>query len=307
MRIFHDWQDLPADARHATVALGNFDGVHLGHLKVLAAAHGARPDAPRAVLTFEPHPRELFRPDDPPFHLMLPDTRAEALAEHGVTLIYQLRFDRAFSLIPAEDFVTDVLHRGFGAAHVVCGPDFAFGHRRGGDTTLLPAACEALGIGLTIVPPLTDRAGPISSTRIRRALQDGYPERAADLLGRPWSIRGEVTHGDARGRTIGFPTANVALGRHLEPARGVYAVKVTLPGGERVEGVANIGRRPTVNAGPESRVEAHLFDFDRDLYGATIDVALHAFLRAERRFSGLDELRAQIALDAAEARRILAA
>lgn len=306
MRIFDDWRNLPSDARHASVALGNFDGVHLGHAEVLAAAHGARPDAPRAVLTFDPHPRELFRPDDPPFHLMLPETRAEALAAHGVTLLYQLRFDRAFSLMSADDFLADVLHAGLGARQIVCGPDFAFGHRRGGDITLLAERAEALGIGLTIVPPLADRAGPISSTRIRRALQDGYPERATALLGRPWSIRGEVAHGDARGRTIGFPTANVALGCHLEPARGVYAVTVALPGGETVNGVANIGRRPTVNDGTQSRVEVHLFDFARDIYGAVIDVALHAFLRAERKFAGLDELRAQIAADSLEARSLLA-
>ena len=306
MRIFDDWRDLPPEARHASVALGNFDGVHLGHAEVLVAAHGARPDAPRAVLTFEPHPRELFRPDDPPFHLMLPDTRAEALAAQGVTLLYQFRFDRAFSLMSADDFLADVLYAGLGARQIVCGPDFAFGHRRGGDITLLAERAEALGIGLTIVPPLADRAGPISSTRIRRALQDGYPERATALLGRPWSIRGEVAHGDARGRTIGFPTANVALGRHLEPARGVYAVTVALPGGETVNGVANIGRRPTVNDGTESRVEVHLFDFARDIYGAVIDVTLHAFLRAERKFAGLDELRAQIAADSLEARSLLA-
>ena len=145
----------------------------------------------------------------------------------------------------------------------------------------------------------------LSSTRIRRLLQDGYPERAAAALGRPWSIRGVVAHGDKRGRTIGFPTANIALGAHLEPARGVYAVQVTLPDQRIVPGVANIGRRPTVNAGPESRLEVNLFDFAGDLYGAELCVALHAFLRAERKFAGLDELKAQIAADAAEARRLL--
>ncbi len=305
MRIFRDWRTLPADARGGSIALGNFDGVHLGHAEVLAAAHGARPDAPRAVLTFEPHPRELFRPDDPPFHLMLPGTRAEVLRASGVALLYELPFDRAFSLMSAETFVTDVLHAGLGARQIVCGPDFAFGHRRGGDTTLLAARAEALGIGFTIVPPLSDRAGPISSTRIRRALQDGYPERATALLGRPWYIRGTVAHGDARGRTIGFPTANVALGRHLEPARGVYAVTVALPNGETVNGVANIGRRPTVNAGLESRLEVHLLDFTGDLYGDVIDVSLLVYLRAERKFAGLAELRDQIAADSAEARRLL--
>jgi riboflavin kinase/FMN adenylyltransferase len=294
LRLFHGWRDLPADARGATIALGNFDGVHLGHAHVLRAAHSARPDAPLAVLTFEPHPREHFRPDDPPFRLTLSAERAAALAPLGVRLLYEMAFDAAFSLITADQFVADVLHAGLGARHLVCGPDFAFGHRRGGNAAFLATV-------------LADEGGPISSSRIRRALQDGYPERATAMLGRPWAIPGPVTHGDKRGRTIGFPTANVPLGRHLEPARGVYAVTVRLPDGSVRPGVANIGRRPTVNAGPESRLEVHVFDFDGDLYGAEIAVALHAFLRGERKFSGIDELRAQIAADATEARGLLAA
>jgi riboflavin kinase/FMN adenylyltransferase len=306
MRIFHHWQDLPDDARGATIALGNFDGVHLGHASVIRAAHAARPDAPLAVLTFEPHPREVFRPDDPPFRLTLSAERADALAGLGVNLLYELPFNPDFSLMTAETFVADVLHRGLAARHLVSGADFAFGHRRGGDAGFLAARAEALGMGLTLVPPVTDAQGPLSSTRIRRALQDGYPQRATMELGRPWAIRGIVAHGDKRGRTIGFPTANVALGRHLEPARGVYAVTVRLEGGATYPGVANIGRRPTVNAGPESRLEVNLFDFDADIYGVEITVALHAYIRPEVRFSGLDALKAQIAADAAEARRLLA-
>jgi riboflavin kinase/FMN adenylyltransferase len=305
MEIFRDWRGIPAHARGGTVALGNFDGVHLGHAHLLRAAHAARPDAPRAVLSFEPHPRELFRPDDPPFRLMLPCERAAALERLGVDVLFEIGFDRDFSLMTAERFVTDVLREGIGAAHLVCGPDFAFGHRRGGDLSFLAARAEALGIGLTAVPPLADEGGPISSTRIRRLLQDGYPERAARELGRPWGIRGAVAHGDKRGRTIGFPTANVRLGRHLEPARGVYAVTVTAPDGTDYRGVANIGRRPTVSQDLESRLEVNIFDFSGDLYGQEIFVALRAFIRAERKFSGLDDLKAQIAADAAEARRLL--
>ncbi len=306
MRIFRDWRDLPDDARCATVALGNFDGVHRGHAAVLRAAHAARPDATLAVLTFEPHPRELFRPDDPPFRLTLSAERADALAALGVVLLYELPFDHRFSLMSAEAFVTDVLHTGLAAKHLVCGPDFAFGHRKGGDTAFLSARAEALGIGLTLVPPVADAEGPLSSSRIRRALRDGYPEWAAAELGRPWAIRGEVMHGDHRGRTIGFPTANIALGRHLEPARGVYAVTVRLPDSSTLRGVANIGRRPTVNAGTESRLEVNIFDFAGDLYGAELTVALHSYLRPEQKFAGLDALKAQIAADAAEARRLLA-
>jgi riboflavin kinase / FMN adenylyltransferase len=305
MWILHDWQAMPPDARGATVALGNFDGVHLGHHSVIRAAHAARPDAPLAVLTFEPHPREVFRPDDPPFRLTLSAERADALAALSVDILYELRFNLDFSLMSAEDFVTKVLHQGLGARHLVSGQDFAFGHRRGGDTAFLATRAEALGMGLTLVPPVTDAQGPLSSTRIRRALQDGYPERATAELGRPWAIRGEVMHGDKRGRTIGFPTANVPLGRHLEPARGVYAVKVRMADGSFHKGVANIGRRPTVNAEPESRLEVNVFDFDGDLYGQDITVALVAYIRAEVKFSGLDALKAQIAVDAAEARRLL--
>jgi riboflavin kinase/FMN adenylyltransferase len=306
MRIFRDWRGLPAPARGATVALGNFDGVHRGHAAVLRAARAARPKATLAVLTFEPHPRELFRPDDPPFRLTLSAERADALAALGVVLLYELPFDHPFSLMPAEAFVTDVLHDGLAARHLVCGPDFAFGHRKGGDTAFLSARAEALGIGLTLVPPVADAEGPLSSSRIRRALRDGYPERAAAELGRPWAIRGEVMYGDRRGRTIGFPTANLALGRHLEPARGVYAVTARLPDGAIRPGVANIGRRPTVSSGTESRLEVHIFDFDHDLYGADLTVALHAYLRPEQKFAGIDELKAQIAADAAQARTFLA-
>ena len=305
MRTFSDWRNIPPDARGATVALGNFDGVHLGHASVIRAAHAARPDAPLAVLTFEPHPREVFRPDDPPFRLTLSAERADALAALGVDLLYELPFNHEFSLMTAEDFVRAVLHDGVGARHLVSGQDFAFGHRRGGDTVYLADRAEMLGTGLTLVPPVTDAHGPLSSTRIRRVLQDGYPERATAELGRPWAIRGVVSHGDKRGRTIGFPTANVPLGRHLEPARGVYAVTVRLADGTNHKGVANIGRRPTVNSGPESRLEVNLFDFNEDIYDTEITVALHAYIRTEVKFSGLDALKAQIATDAAEARRLL--
>jgi riboflavin kinase/FMN adenylyltransferase len=305
MRIIKDWRGLPEDARGAVVALGNFDGVHLGHAHVLRAAHRARPNAPLGVLTFEPHPRELLRPYERPFRLTLAPARADGLAALGVQIIYEMPFDAQFSEMNAETFLSEVLDKGVGACHLVCGPDFAFGRRRGGDTHFLAARAEALGIGLTVVRPFNDEAGQLSSSRIRRALQDGYPERAALKLGHHWAIRGIVIPGDRRGRAIGFPTANVLLGRHLEPARGVYAVTTALADGRRLRGVANIGRRPTVSAVPESLLEVNLFDFAGDIYGEEIEVALIAFLRPERRFAGVDALRAQIAADAAEARRVL--
>lgn len=303
--LYTDWRNIPDSARGAIAALGNFDGVHLGHAHLLRTLHGARPDARLGVVTFEPHPRELFRPDDPPFRLSLPAERHAALAALGVSCIFQIRFDDAFSHLSAEQFVGEVLHERLGLRHLACGPDFAYGHRRGGDVGKLAGQAEGLGIGLTIVPPLADSGGPFSSSRIRRALLDGYPERATEELGRPWAVRGIVEHGDKRGRTIGFPTANISLGRHLEPARGVYPVTVRLPGGTTHPGIANIGRRPTVNAGLESRIEVHLFDFDGDLYGQELSVALHTLLRAERRFEGLDALREQIGRDVRDARDYL--
>ena len=305
--IIQDWRNVPAALRGATLALGNFDGVHLGHAAVLRAAHAARPDLALAALTFEPHPREHFRPDDPPFRLTLLPAKAEALGALGASVVFALRFDAALAAMPAEAFVEEVLHRGIGAKHLACGPDFAFGHRRGGDTAFLAREAEKRGIGLTIVPPVMDDGAQISSTHIRRLLQDGYPERAARDLGRPHDIRGEVFHGDKLGRELGWPTANILLGRQLEPARGVYAVTAVLADGAVVPGVANVGRRPTLGGDPVTRLETHLFDWSGDLYGQEIRVRLHAFLRPDATFDGLDALKAAIAADAVEARRVLTA
>lgn len=305
-RVVEGWREVPEGLRGATVALGNMDGVHLGHAAVLKAAHAARPAAPLAALTFEPHPREHFRPEDPPFRLTLLPAKVRALGGAGAAVVYVLPFDAGLAAMPAEQFVETVLHRGFGAVHLACGADFAFGHRRGGDAGTLAEMAEARGIGLSVVPPVVDAQGPISSTRIRRALQDGYPERAAAMLGRPWEVRGEVVHGDKLGRQLGWPTANLWMRRLVEPARGVYAATVALPDGREVPGVANVGRRPTLGGDPETRLEVHLFDFSGDLYGREIGVRLVRFLRADARFNNLEELKAAIAADADEARAALA-
>jgi riboflavin kinase/FMN adenylyltransferase len=305
--LVEDWRAVPAALRGGTVALGNFDGVHRGHAAVVRAAHGARPDLPLGVLTFEPHPREHFRPDDPPFRLTLLPAKRAALGGLGVQVVYALPFGAALSAMPAETFVEEVLHQGIGAKHLACGPDFAFGHRRGGDIGLLGREAEKRGIGLTVVPAVADEGGPVSSSRIRRLLQDGYPERAAGELGREWELRGAVFRGDRLGRELGWPTANILLGRHVEPARGVYAVRVALPDGSLVPGVANVGRRPTLGGDPVTRLEAHLFDWSGDLYGQEIGVRLVRFLRPDATFDGLEALKAAIAADAAEARRILGA
>lgn len=305
--VITGWRDVPPALRGATIAMGNFDGVHVGHLSVLRAAHAARPDLPLAAVTFEPHPREHFRPEDPPFRLTLLPAKAAALGAAGATAVFAVPFDADLAAMEAEAFVDQVLHRGIGARHLTCGADFAFGHRRGGDVALLERLAEARGIGVSIAPVVSDAGGPISSSRIRRFLQDAYPERATLALGRPWEISAEVVHGDKLGRVLGWPTANLWLGRHLEPARGVYAVTVALPDGRVVPGVANVGRRPTLGGDPQTRLEVHLFDFTGDLYGQRIGVRLQAFLRPDAKFDGLDSLKAAIAQDAAAARDLLAA
>ncbi|MBW6401467.1 bifunctional riboflavin kinase/FAD synthetase [Roseomonas sp. HJA6] len=303
--IIEGWRQVPPEARGATVALGNFDGVHLGHLAVLRAAHAARPNLRLAALTFEPHPREHFRPDDPPFRLTLLPAKAAALQAGGAAFVYALPFDDAFAAMTAEDFVEEVLHKGIGAKHLACGPDFAFGHRRGGDVAFLAREAEKRGMGLSIVPPVQHDGEAISSTRIRRLLQDGYPERAAEKLGRPWEIRGTVVHGDKLGRVLGWPTANIWIGRHLEPARGVYAVTVALPDGSEAKGVANVGRRPTLGGDPETRLETFIFDFDGNLYDQEIGVRLVRFLRPDAKFAGLEELKVAIAQDVEDAKAAL--
>ena len=303
--IIEGWRRIPPAARGATIALGNLDGVHRGHAAVLRAAHAARPDLPLAALTFEPHPREHFRPDDPPFRLTLLPAKTAALAAAGAGFVFALPFDDAFAGMTAEAFVEDVLHKGLGARHLACGPDFAFGHRRGGDVAFLAREAERRGMGLTVVPPLHHNGEPISSTGIRRLLQDGYPERAAEKLGRPWELRGTVVHGDKLGRVLGWPTANIWLGRHLEPARGVYAVTVALPDGSEAKGVANVGRRPTLGGDPETRRETCIFDFAGDLYGQEIGVRLVRFLRPDAKFAGLDELKVAIAQDVEDAKAAL--
>ena len=303
--IIEGWHQVPRAARGATVALGNMDGVHLGHAAVLRAAHAARPDLPRAALTFEPHPREHFRPDDPPFRLTLLPAKAAALGAAGARVVVALPFGPELSAMSARDFVEETLHRGLDAKHLACGPDFAFGHRRGGDVAFLQREAERRGMGLSIVPPVQQDGEAVSSTRIRRLLQDGYPDRAAEKLGRPWEIRGTVVHGDKLGRVLGWPTANIWIGRHLEPARGVYAVTVALPDGREAKGVANVGRRPTLGGDPETRLETFIFDFAGDLYGREIGVRLIRFLRPDAKFAGLDELKDAIARDVEEARAAL--
>jgi riboflavin kinase/FMN adenylyltransferase len=310
MRLIRHYEDVAADARGAVVALGNFDGVHLGHQSVIGqAAEIARSrGAPLAVLTFEPHPRSFFRPEDPPFRLTPFRIKTRHLQALGVDFAYDLVFDATMAAKTAETFVSEVLVEGFGVAHVVVGYDFCFGKGRGGNAALLTEFGGRHGFGVTSIAAARSSVGPAySSTLVREQLGAGNPRDAAATLGRPWEIEGRVEHGDARGRQLGFPTANVALGEYMQPRLGVYAVMAAddAEGEKRwVHGVANIGSRPTVG-GTRVQLEVHLFDYSGDLYGRHLRVAMIDFIRPEMKFSGLDALKAQIAADSARARRML--
>jgi riboflavin kinase/FMN adenylyltransferase len=304
---FDHWQKIPVPWKGGAVALGNFDGVHKGHQALLArtAEHAKALDAPLLVLTFEPHPRRFFVPDTGPFRLTMLPAKLRLLEQYGVQAVLAQHFDTAFAALSADAFVDEVLLAGMGARHVVCGYDFTFGARRGGNVEMLRDMGARKGFGVTVLDPVMREGEIYSSTSIREALRAGWPSEAAELLGHAWEIEGVVEQGDKRGRTIGFPTANVALGEHLRPRFGVYAVRAMIDGTWR-NGVANLGRRPTIGKLQEN-FEVHLFDFTGDLYGKTLRVALVDFIRPEMKFSGLDQLKAQIAADGQAARTILSA
>ena len=303
MRIFRDHRDLPADARGASAAIGNFDGVHLGHQSVLDLAR--RDGAPLGVVTFDPHPREVFAPDAPPFRLMSPEAKAARLRKLGVDLLFALPF-ADIAPLSAEAFMADVLAEGLGLTHVVVGADFRFGKGRAGDAGTLRDGGARLGFDVTVAE-LMGGGTPVSSTAIREALAEGRPRDAADMLGHWHRVVGPVQHGEKRGRTLGWPTANLALdGLHL-PRLGVYAVLVDIADGPhagRHRGVASLGVRPMFGENAPN-LETFLFDFDGDLYGTEISVALVAFLRPEMRFDGVDALVRQMERDGDEARAVL--
>jgi len=300
MRVHAPASAIPEDAKGCAIALGNFDGVHLGHQAVLsdARAHGAR----LGVATFRPHPRRFFQPDAPPFRLQSASQRARALKSLGVEELFEIGFDATLANSTDADFARDVLHVALGARHVSVGADFHFGRKRMGDVTSLKGFGKSYGFGVGVVAPVGEAGARYSSTAIRTAIAAGDMESAAAQLSRPWAIEGEVKRGFQRGRGFGYATANVALGDYLRPRLGVYAVRARL-GADWRDGVASIGVNPTVGALPEPVLEAHLFDFDADLYGQTIEVALIAFLRDEAHFTDVETLKAQMAedLDAAKA------
>ncbi len=312
MRIVRHPSSLPESARGAAVTIGNFDGVHRGHAAVVGVAADAarRLEAPLTVVTFEPHPRRFFRPDDPPFQLTPLRSKARRFESLGVDTLLALRFDAAMARVPPEAFIDEVLATGLAARHLAIGYDFVFGHDRRGNVGTLERWARGAGVGFEIVEPVSGWGETVfSSTNIRACLRDGKPGAAAVQLGRCWEIEGRVRQGDRRGRLLGFPTANLALADTVRPALGVYAVWAGIEeDGATVwrPGCANLGIRPTIG-GSVVGLETHVFDFDRDIYGRLLRVALVEYIRPERKFDGLPQLRDQIARDSQAARELLAA
>ena len=304
MTVIAHYKDVPDSARGFSVALGNFDGVHAGHRAVIEGAQSA--GAKLGVATFEPPPRAFFRPDDPPFRIYRPARRNRRLAALGAEAIFELPFNADMAAMTDEAFARDVLREGIGAAHVTVGFDFRFGRGRMGDAGRLASLGRALGFGVTVIEKIEALGTKASSTAIREALIAGAPEKAAEILGHDWVVDGVVEHGEKRGRTIGFPTANLHLGDLIHPRHGVYAVRVRVAGEtDWRDGVANFGRTPTTGI-RDPLLETFIFDFEGDLYGQSLEVALVAYLRPELKFDSLDEMVVRMHQDVEAARRHLA-
>jgi len=312
MRIFRHYDDVPDAFKGAVVALGNFDGVHLGHQALIGEARrlAEERNAPLGVVAFEPHPQEFFRPSSESFRLTPFRTKARLIAEQGADVMYALAFDADMAGKTAQEFVMDVLVEGLGVGHVVVGVDFQFGKGRAGNTTVLSYMGEMEGFGVTVFAPVEAQGhGKISSTDIRNALKAGKPDEAASLLGHWWTIESHVIPGDQRGRKIGFPTINMKLEGCLEPAYGIYAVRARVLENDvtvaQYDGVASYGIRPMFEVS-QPLLETYLFDFSGDLYGRHLAVELIAYLRPEAKYDSLDALKAQIARDCDDARKALA-
>jgi riboflavin kinase/FMN adenylyltransferase len=311
MQIIRDYDYVDQANRGASVAIGNFDGVHLGHQSVIdiARAHAADLDAPLGVLTFEPHPREYFAPDAPPFRLMSREARAHRLQKLGIDKLYELNFNAAMAALSPHDFARNVIARGLGLRHVVVGADFCFGKGRAGNARDLERFGRDMGFGVTIARLLEGRTGQVSSTAIRAALSEGRPRDAAAMLGHWHRIDGPVVGGEQRGRELGYPTANMSIEGLHPPRFGVYAVLVEVrdgPHAGQYHGAASLGVRPMFH-GEVPNLETFIFDFSGDLYGAELSVALVEYLRPEATFDSLEAFIAQMDADCARAREILGA
>lgn len=305
MRITHGFR--PLGTPHA-VTIGNFDGLHLGHKAMLARLQDvARARGlPTCVLSFEPHPREFFAPEQAPARLSSLREKAECLQRLGIDRLHVFRFDRAFSSLTAEAFIEEVLGRTLQARYVLVGDDFRYGAKRAGDFALLKEAGKSLGFDAEFLPTVEVSGERASSTAVRQALAAGELEHAARLLGRPYSISGRVVHGDKLGRDIGFPTANIQLKHNRPPLMGIFAVEVCGLNGEPLQGVASLGKRPTVKGADAVPVlEVHLFDFSAEIYGRRVRVDFLHKLRDEEKYPDLDSLVAQIRRDVDNAKQFL--
>ncbi|MCV3270608.1 bifunctional riboflavin kinase/FAD synthetase [Roseobacter sinensis] len=309
METIRDYQFVAPEHRGASAAIGNFDGVHLGHQSVIDLARRAAPDAPLGIVTFEPHPRSYFAPGAPAFRLMGRAARAHRLEKLGVERLYELNFNAALAALSPEAFAQKVIADGFGLRHVVVGADFCFGKGRAGTAQDMQDFGQRMGFGVTIAPLMAHTNKTVSSTAIRQALSDGDPRLAAEMLGHWHRIEGPVIGGEQRGRELGYPTANMSIEGLHPPAFGVYAVLVdVLEGPHRgsYHGVASLGVRPMFGEN-RPNLETFLFDFQGDLYGTPLSVGLVDHLRPEAKFEGLDALISQMDADSAEARQILEA
>jgi len=304
MRVLRGFE--PRASAGRAVAIGNFDGVHLGHQQILGvlAQRGRELRVPTAVVCFEPQPKEYFAKGQAPARLMRLRDKAVRIAGQGVDELRVLRFDARLAALEAEAFIERVLAGALGARQVVIGEGFRFGNGRRGDVEILRRAGLAQGFGVDAVAPRLDGDRPVSSTRVREELAAGRLDAARALLGRDYRISGRVVAGEKLGRTLGFPTANLRLHRRVSPVAGIFAVRVSGAGLDRHPGVASVGTRPTVG-GREWLLEVHAFDFDGSLYGERLDVDFIARLRDERRFADLEGMTRQMHDDAREARRLL--
>ncbi|MFZ7092328.1 bifunctional riboflavin kinase/FAD synthetase [Primorskyibacter sp. 2E233] len=309
MKIIRDYQYVRPQDRGASAAIGNFDGVHLGHQAVIDLARQAAPAAPLGVLTFEPHPREYFAPDAPPFRLMSAEARASRLEKLGVDMLYQLNFNTSLASLTPREFAQRVISDGLGLTHIVVGADFCFGKGRAGNVADLQEFGTEMGFGVTVAELLETSGTEISSTAIRTALTNGRPRDAAAQLGHWHRIEGEVIGGEQRGRELGYPTANMSIDGLHPPAFGVYAVLVEVMDGPhkgQYHGAASVGVRPMFD-GQFPNIETFIFDFTGDIYGATLSVALVDYLRPELKFDSLEALITQMDADCTQARAILSA
>ncbi|MEX1235357.1 MAG: bifunctional riboflavin kinase/FAD synthetase [Roseovarius sp.] len=308
MRIYRDFKAVPATAKGASAAIGNFDGVHLGHRAVIDLARSAA-DAPLGILTFAPHPREYFAPDAPPFRLMSPAARANRLAKLGVETLFELPFDADMAALTPRAFAQEVIADGLGLGHVVVGRDFCFGKGRAGTAQMLEDFGAEMGFGVSLSDLVAGNGGAVSSTAIRAALSKGDVRGAAAMLGHWHRIDGTVITGFQRGRELGYPTANMSIEGLHPPRFGVYAVLVDVLSGPhdgQYTGAASLGVRPQF-AGEQANLETFIFDFSGDLYGAELSVALVEYLRPEETFPSLEAFIAQMDADCVRARAILAA